>query len=44
VAQRSITDNTATLGSLLAAADAALYEAKKNNRDCICVYSPQQAA
>jgi len=44
VVQRSITDNTATLGSLLAAADAALYEAKKNNRDCICVYSPQQAA
>ena len=44
VAQRSVTDNTATLASLLAAADAALYEAKKNNRDCIRVYSPQQAA
>jgi diguanylate cyclase (GGDEF)-like protein len=44
VAQRSINDNTATLQSLLAAADTALYEAKKNNRDCIRVYSPQQAA
>jgi diguanylate cyclase (GGDEF)-like protein len=44
VAQRSVTDNTATLASLLAAADAALYEAKKNDRDCIRVYSPQQAA
>jgi diguanylate cyclase (GGDEF)-like protein len=44
VAQRSITDNTATLASLLSAADTALYEAKKNNRDCIRVYSPQQAA
>jgi len=44
VAQRSITDNTATLASLLSAADAALYDAKKNNRDCIRVYSPQQAA
>jgi len=43
VAQRSITDNTATLASLLAAADAALYEAKRNNRDCIKVFTPQAA-
>jgi diguanylate cyclase (GGDEF)-like protein len=44
VAQRSAGDNTASLQSLLAAADIALYEAKKNNRNCIRVYAPQQAA
>src|SRR4029079_13566784 len=44
VAERSPRDKTATIASLLAAADAALYEAKKNDRDCIKVYTPPQAA
>ncbi len=44
VAQRSVGDNTATLQSLLGAADTALYEAKKNNRNCIRVYTTPQAA
>jgi diguanylate cyclase (GGDEF)-like protein len=44
VAQRSVTDNTTSLAALLAASDAALYEAKKSNRDCIKIYSAPQAA
>jgi diguanylate cyclase (GGDEF)-like protein len=44
VAQRTPSETAATLPSLLAAADTALYEAKKNNRDCIKVHSPQRAA
>ena len=41
---KSIKDTTLTLPALLAAADAALYEAKKSNRDCIKIYTPPQAA
>ena len=44
VAQRSPKDNVLTLPALLAAADSALYDAKRNDRDCIKVYSPSQAA
>ena len=44
VAERSAKDNLITLPALLAAADAALYEAKKSDRDCIKVYSPAPAA
>jgi diguanylate cyclase (GGDEF)-like protein len=44
VAERSPKDNLVTLPALLAAADAALYEAKKNNRDCIKVYTPAPPA
>ena len=44
VAERSAKDNVLTLSSLLSAADAALYEAKRSNRDCIKVYSPPKAA
>ena len=36
--------NLLTLPQLLTAADAALYEAKKNDRDCVKVYAPPQAA
>ena len=44
VAERSARDNIVNLPSLLAAADSALYEAKKANRNCIKIYSPSQAA
>ena len=44
VAERTPRDSTLTLPALLAAADAALYEAKKSNRDCIKIYTPPQAA
>jgi two-component system cell cycle response regulator len=44
VAERSMRDNTLTLPALLAAADAALYEAKKNDRNCIKTYTPPAAA
>ena len=45
VAERAAKDSILTLPALLAAADAALYEAKKSNRDCIKIYSaPSQAA
>jgi diguanylate cyclase (GGDEF)-like protein len=44
VAERSAKDTIVTLPALLAAADAALYEAKKSDRDCIKVYNPPAAA
>ena len=44
LAERSAKDSLVTLPALLAAADAALYEAKKDNRDCIKVFSPAPAA
>jgi diguanylate cyclase (GGDEF)-like protein len=43
VAQRS-KPNIMTLPALLAAADAALYDAKADNRNCIKLFSPPQAA
>ena len=44
VAERSVRDNIITLPTLLAAADSALYEAKKADRNCIKIYSNPQAA
>ena len=44
VAERSPRDNIITLPTLLAAADAALYEAKRNDRNCIKVFSPLSPA
>jgi diguanylate cyclase (GGDEF)-like protein len=44
VAERSKAGNILSLPSLLAAADQALYAAKNNNRNCIKVYEPPQAA
>jgi GGDEF domain-containing protein len=44
LAERSAKDITTNLPALLAAADAAVYEAKKSDRDCIKVYSAPQAA
>jgi diguanylate cyclase (GGDEF)-like protein len=44
VAERSTRDNIVNLPGLLAAADSALYEAKRANRNCIKIYSPSQAA
>jgi diguanylate cyclase (GGDEF)-like protein len=44
VAERSPKDSLVTLPALLAAADAALYEAKKADRDCIKVYAPAPPA
>jgi diguanylate cyclase (GGDEF)-like protein len=44
VAERSANGNILTLPSILAAVDAALYEAKNNNRNCVRVYQPPQAA
>jgi two-component system cell cycle response regulator len=44
VAERTAKDSILTLPALLAAADAALYDAKKSNRDCIKIYSAPQAA
>ena len=43
VAQRT-KPNVMTLPALLAAADAALYEAKADNRNCIKLFSPPKAA
>lgn len=40
VAERSPRDNIITLPTLLAAADSALYDAKRSNRNCIKVYTP----
>jgi two-component system, cell cycle response regulator len=44
VAERSKSMNLLTLSALLGAADAALYDAKNSNRNCICVYQPPKAA
>jgi diguanylate cyclase (GGDEF)-like protein len=44
VAERSVRENLITLPTLLAAADSALYEAKKADRNCIKIYSNPQAA
>ena len=43
VAERSKTLNLLTLGAMLSAADAALYDAKAANRNCVRVYQPQAA-
>lgn len=44
VAERSVKDNVTSLANLLSAADTALYDAKRDNRDCIRVYAPPKAA
>jgi diguanylate cyclase (GGDEF)-like protein len=44
VAERDARHNIGTLPALLAAADSALYEVKKNNRDGIRVFTPSAAA
>jgi diguanylate cyclase (GGDEF)-like protein len=44
VAERCKALNLLTLPAMLAAADAALYDAKAANRNCIRVYQPPQAA
>jgi diguanylate cyclase (GGDEF)-like protein len=44
VAERSAANNVLTLGSLITAADQALYDAKSANRNCIKVYQPVKAA
>jgi diguanylate cyclase (GGDEF)-like protein len=44
LAERSKLTNTLTLAQLLAAADAALYDAKNSNRNCVRVYTVPQAA
>jgi diguanylate cyclase (GGDEF)-like protein len=43
VAERSVAHNIVTLSALMAAADAALYEAKNANRNCVKVYQPKAA-
>ena len=44
VAERSVDTGVLTWSALLAAADAALYEAKEANRNCVRVYHPAKAA
>jgi diguanylate cyclase (GGDEF)-like protein len=44
VAERSKATGVLTLPALLQAADAALYDAKSANRNCVRVYEPQRAA
>jgi diguanylate cyclase (GGDEF)-like protein len=44
VAERSKGLNTLTLSQLLGAADAALYDAKTSNRNCVKLYTPPKAA
>ncbi len=44
VAERSKITNVLTLPNLLTAADAALYEAKSANRNCVRIYQPPKAA
>jgi diguanylate cyclase (GGDEF)-like protein len=43
VAERSAADNLVTLGAIMIAADAALYDAKNANRNCVRVYQPKAA-
>lgn len=43
VAERSAAHNTLTLSAIMAAADAALYDAKNANRNCVRVYEPKAA-
>ncbi|HTW94695.1 MAG TPA: GGDEF domain-containing protein [Tepidisphaeraceae bacterium] len=44
VTERSTASNVLTAQQMLAAADAALYAAKNDHRDCIKVFEPSQAA
>ena len=44
VAERSVDSGVLQWPALLAAADAALYEAKEANRNCVRVYRPSRAA
>ncbi len=43
VAERSVAHNLLTLPAIMAAADAALYDAKNANRNCVRVYQPKAA-
>ncbi len=43
VAERSTAHNLLTLPAIMAAADAALYDAKNANRNCVRVYQPKAA-
>jgi diguanylate cyclase (GGDEF)-like protein len=43
VAERSAPQNLLTLPSIMSAADAALYDAKNANRNCVRVYQPKAA-
>jgi len=43
VAERSAAQNLLTLPSIMSAADAALYDAKNANRNCVRVYQPKAA-
>ena len=44
VAERSKATHVLTLPALLGAIDAALYDAKSDNRNCVRIYQPQRAA
>jgi diguanylate cyclase (GGDEF)-like protein len=44
VAERSKSINVLTLSAMLQAVDAALYDAKSANRNCVRIYQPPQAA
>jgi diguanylate cyclase (GGDEF)-like protein len=43
VAERSAPHNLLTLSAIMSAADAALYDAKNANRNCVRVYQPKAA-
>ncbi len=43
VAERSVAHTLVTLSAIMAAADAALYDAKNANRNCVRVYQPKAA-
>jgi len=43
VAERSAPQNLLTLPAIMSAADAALYDAKNANRNCVRVYQPKAA-